>query len=76
MRRSDLDWLWSNRPLLISQIIGLLLVVAWFLFGYFHGHSPFALVLICLIPAFAVINVLRVNRSDVVYPILRPARTR
>ena len=63
MRRSDLGWLWSNRPLLISQIIGLPLVVAWLLYVYFHGHVAFALVLVCLIPAFAAINVLTVNRS-------------
>ena len=63
MRRSEMDWLWSNRPILIAQIIALPIAVLWFLFVYFHGGGFFALVLICLIPVFAVANVVIITRS-------------
>jgi hypothetical protein len=62
MDRWDLSWLKENRPLLIAQIIGTPLVIAWFLYFYFQTHSAFALVLIALLPVFAVVNVL-INRS-------------
>jgi hypothetical protein len=63
MRRNNLDWLWSNRPLLIAQIIGVPLVVAWLLYAYFHGHVTFALVLVFLLPVFAFANVVIISRS-------------
>jgi hypothetical protein len=63
MRRSDLDWLWTNRPLLISQIIAIPLVVTWLLYFYFHDHATFALVIVFLIPVFAVANVVIISRS-------------
>lgn len=63
MNRWDVGWLKENRPLLISQIVGIPLVVAWFLYFYFQTHSAFALVLIALIPVFAVLNILKVNRA-------------
>jgi hypothetical protein len=53
----------GNRPLLISQMVGVPLLVAWFLYFYFQTHSLFALVLIALIPVFAVLNILNVNRA-------------
>lgn len=63
MNRWDLSWLKQNRPLLIIQIVGLPLVVAWFLYFYFQTHSPTAFVLIALLPVFAGLNVLRINRG-------------
>jgi hypothetical protein len=63
MHRGDLDWLRSNRPLLISQIIGLPIVLGWFLYLYLDTHDAFTLVLICLVPVFAVANVVLVTRS-------------
>lgn len=63
MNRWDLSWLKQNRPLLWTQIVGTPILVAWFLFFYFQTHSAFALVLIALIPVFAVLNVGRTNRA-------------
>ena len=63
MSRWDLSWLKENRVLLVSQIIGVPLVVAWFLYFYSQTHSAMALVLIALLPVFAVANVLLVNRA-------------
>jgi hypothetical protein len=63
VNRWDLSWLKGNRGLLISQIVGLPLVVAWFLHFYFQTHSAMALILIALIPVFAVLNILRVNKA-------------
>jgi hypothetical protein len=59
--RWDLSWLKRNRPLLIAQIVGTPLVVAWFLLFYFQTHSDFALVLIALLPVFAALNILLIN---------------
>jgi hypothetical protein len=61
--RWDISWPKENRRLLIIQIIAIPLVVAWFLYFYFQTHSAFAVVLIDLLPDFAVLNVLRVNRA-------------
>jgi hypothetical protein len=63
MRWNDLSWLKSNRPLLLAQLIGTPLVIAWLLFSYFDTHDGFVLILLILIPVFAVINVATVNRS-------------
>jgi hypothetical protein len=61
--RWDIGWLKANRRLLIIQIVAIPLVVAWFLYFYFQTHSAFAFVLIALLPVFAVLNILRVNRA-------------
>ena len=53
----------QNRPLLIIQIVGTPLVLAWFLYFYFQTHSPIAFVLIGLLPVFAVLNVRLINRG-------------
>jgi hypothetical protein len=63
VRWNDLSWLRANRPLMIAQIIGTPLVVAWLLFAYFHGHVTFALVILALVPFSAVANVVIVNRA-------------
>ncbi len=63
MRWNDLSWLKSNRPLLIAEIIAVPLVIAWFLFFYFDTHDAFALVLLFLLPVFAVANLVILNRS-------------
>lgn len=63
MRWNDLSWLKSNRPLLLTQIIGTPLVIVWFLFSYFRTHDGFILILLILIPVFAVINVATINRN-------------
>ena len=62
MRWNDLSWLKSNRILLVSQIVGVPLVIGWFLFFYFDTHSPVALVLLALIPVSAVVNLVIINR--------------
>lgn len=63
MGRWDISWLKENRPLLIAQIIGTPLAIAWLLYFYFRTHSAFALILIALLPVFAVLNVLLINRA-------------
>jgi hypothetical protein len=63
MAWNDLSWLKSNRPLLISQVIGIPIVVAWLLYFYFDTHNAFALVLVFLVPVFVVINLVMVNRG-------------
>jgi hypothetical protein len=63
VNRWDLSWLKQNRPLLIIQIVGIPLVVAWFLYFYSQTHSPIAFVLIALLPVFAVLNIVRINRA-------------
>jgi hypothetical protein len=61
MRWNDLSWLKSNRPLLVAQIIGVPLIVAWYLLIYFDTHNASALWFLSLIPVFAVINVATIN---------------
>jgi hypothetical protein len=61
VKRWDLGWLKGNRPLLISELVGIPLVVGWLLYFYFHTRSDFALVLIALLPVFAAVNILGVN---------------
>jgi hypothetical protein len=61
--RWDVSWLKQNRALLITQIIGVPIVVAWFLYFYSQTHSPIAFVLIALIPVFAVLNIRLINRA-------------
>ena len=63
VNRWDLSWLKQNRPLLIIQIVGTPLVVAWFLNFYFQTHSPIAFVLIALVPVLAVLNIRLVNQG-------------
>ena len=63
MRRGDFDWLRSNRPLLISQIVGTPLVVAWLLYAHFHAHEIFGLVIVLLLPVFALANVWMISRA-------------
>jgi hypothetical protein len=63
MSRWDISWLKENRPLLIAEIIGIPVVVAWLLYAYFHGHVGFALVILVLLPVFVAANVLLINRS-------------
>jgi hypothetical protein len=63
VRWNDLSWLKSNRPLLIAEIIGITLVAGWLLFAYFNGHDAFALVILALLPVFAVANLVIVNRT-------------
>lgn len=63
MRWNDVSWLKSNRPLLIAQMIGIPLVIAWLLLFYFKTRDAFALVLLFLLPVSAVANVAIVNRS-------------
>jgi len=60
--RWDLSWLKKNRPLLVVQIIGTPVVIAWFLLFYFQTHSPVAFVLLALLPVSAVLNVRLINR--------------
>jgi hypothetical protein len=60
--RWDISWLKKNRPLLIIQVVGIPLVVAWFLFSYFQTHSPFVFVLLALLPVLVVVNIWMVNR--------------
>ena len=57
-----MSWLKQNRALLIVQIIGTPLVVAWFLLFYFQTHSPIAFVLLALLPVSAVLNIRLINR--------------
>ena len=52
-----------NRALLITQIIGVPIVLAWFLYFYSQTHSPIAFVLIALLPVFAVLNIRLINRG-------------
>ncbi len=61
--RGDLDWLWSNKPLLIAQLLGAPLMVAYGLFLYLGEHILFGLVLVVLLPVAVVANVAMVNRS-------------
>jgi hypothetical protein len=63
VNRWDLSWLKQSRPLLIIQIVGIPLVIAWFLYFYFQTHSPIAFVLIGLLPVFAVLNIRMINRG-------------
>lgn len=63
VRWNDLSWLRSNRPLMAAEIIGVPLVVAWLLFAYFDGHNTFALVILALLPIFAVANLVIINRA-------------
>ena len=48
---------------MIAEIIGVPLVVAWLLFAYFNGHDAFALVILALLPFFAVANLVILNRA-------------
>lgn len=57
-----MSWLKQNRPLLIAQIVGTPLVIAWFLLFYFETHSPVAFVLLALLPVSAVLNMRLINR--------------
>src|SRR6185437_8437676 len=61
VKRWDLGWLKGNRPLLISELVGIPLVVGWLLYFYFQTRSDFALVLIALLPVFVAVNILGVN---------------
>ncbi len=63
MRWNDVSWLKSNRPLLIAEIIGIPLVIAWLLLFYFETRDAFALVPVFLLPVSAVANLAIVNRS-------------
>ncbi len=60
MNRWDLSWLKENRPLLIVAVP---IVLAWFLYFYFQTNSPIALVLIALMPVFAVLSIPWLNRA-------------
>jgi hypothetical protein len=63
MRRSDVSWLTSNRPLMIAEIIGVPLVVVWLLFAYFEWHVIAALVILALLPFIVVANLVIINRA-------------
>jgi hypothetical protein len=63
VRWNDFSWLRSNRPLLIAEIVGTPLVVAWLLFAYLNGHNTFALVIVALLPFFVVANLVIINRA-------------
>ena len=61
VRRGDFEWVWSNRPRFIAQMVVLGLSIFGAIYLGLHGHSKVFLLFAVLFPAFFILNV--VNRT-------------